>query len=224
MNRRVSQALLAVAVAAVATACSTPEQGPRVTPAPAEPSVSAPLPTVSPLAPGPALGPAPGDLRDVDWTRAVLPGDFCGITGTVTLSDSEGLADSKTWGRVHVALLTDLTTYGDVTGDDLDEAAVAVGCDNGGGTAAGQLVFATIVLTARDGRLYALGTLDTQDDSSGPHPPLVSTTKLTSGKATMTELWYRQSDADCCPSGERVSTWTLEAPDMLVLSHSRVTS
>jgi hypothetical protein len=82
----------------------------------------------------------------------------------------------------------------------------------------------SVVPTARDGRLCALGTLDTQDDSSGPHPPLVSTTKLTSGKATMTELWYRQSDANCCPSGERVSTWTLEAPDMLVLSHSKVTS
>ncbi|MFE5394363.1 hypothetical protein ACFQ9U_07310 [Streptomyces sp. NPDC056568] len=224
MNRRVTQALLAVAAAAVATACSTPDQGPRVTPAPAAPSVSAPLPTASPRAPGPALGPAPGDLRDVDWTRAVLPGDFCQIPGTMTLTDSEGEADSKAWGRVHVAQLAHLTTYGDVTGDGRDEAAVTVGCDNGGGTAAGQLVFAVIVLTARDGRLYALGTLPTQHGSSGPHTPLVSTTKLTSGKATMTELWYRQSDANCCPSGERVSTWTLEAPDMLVLSHSKVTS
>ncbi|MEW2265030.1 hypothetical protein ACGF5T_22460 [Streptomyces sp. NPDC047853] len=224
MTKRVTRALVALAAAGCAAACSPPDQGPRVTPAPTASSVSAPVPPAAPAAPPSALGPAPADLRDVDWTHAVLPGDFCEIAGTVSLTDSEGEADSKTWGRVHVAQLPDLTTYGDVTGDGRDEAAVAVGCDNGGGTAAGQLVFAAIVLTARDGRLYALGTLDTQDDSSGPHPPLVSTTRLTSGKATMTELWYRQSDANCCPSGERVSTWTLEAPDMLVLSDSKVTS
>ncbi|WP_063483456.1 hypothetical protein [Streptomyces ambofaciens] len=224
MNRRVARALPVVAVAALAAACSTPDQGPRVTPAPAAPSVSAPVPTASPLTPGSALGPAPDDLREVDWTRAVLPGDFCEIAGTVTLTDSEGRGESKTWGRVHVALLPDLTTYGDVTGDDRDEAAVAVGCDNGGGTAAGQLTFAAVVLTARDGRLYALGTLPTQHESYAEHPPLVSTTKLKPGRATMTELWYRPSDANCCPSGERVSTWTLEAADVLVLSDSKVTS
>ncbi|MBQ0996295.1 hypothetical protein [Streptomyces sp. RK62] len=152
-----------------------------------------------------------------------MPGDFCQIPGTIRLADAEATATSRTWGRVHIGLLPK-RLYGDVTGDGRAEAALNVGCDNGGGTAAGQLAFAVVVITAKNGMLRSLGSLGAQHDSPGVHTPLLSATKLERDQVTVTESWYRPSDSTCCPTGTDVSTWTFGADGKLSVVNSRTTS
>jgi hypothetical protein len=59
-------------------------------------------------------------------------------------------------------------SYGDL-GKGFQVAAFDVGCDNGGGTAAGQLAFAVIIFEVSDGQLRVLGTLTPQKQTSGVH-------------------------------------------------------
>ncbi|MET9252590.1 hypothetical protein [Streptomyces sp. NPDC003717] len=226
-RRRAAPAcLLALACAALGTACSSPGPGPRVTPAPA-PSFSD-LPSTRPTrGERPDLGPAPADLHDADWDHARVPGDFCHIAGSVGLdADSYDVTgESSLWGTVHVNRTPQEVVYGDVTGDGRDEAALRVGCDNGGGTAAGDIAFGAVVLTSDRGRLRALGTVTPQyEPDSGPHAALIGDLTLARGKVTAEEDWYRTSDATCCPTGVAVTVWSLSAGGTLTAGPPRVTS
>lgn len=224
MGQRYFRTCAAVFIAAACAACTAPSGGPRVAPAQtidARPPEQQPSPSHTEAA---QLGSAPQDLRDVDWTRVTIPGQFCDIPGVVKLSEEEGGATSNTWGKVHVGRLPEVV-YGNVAGNASDEAAITVECDNGGGTAAGNLAFAVIVMSGREGRLTALGTLSTQYNPTGvEHPTLIAASALVPGKVTVEESWFRPSDANCCPSGKAETIWTLQADGSLSPGPVRITS
>jgi hypothetical protein len=117
------------------------------------------------------------------------------------------LADSGIWGIVDVEI-SDSPVYGDLDGDGQLEAAVSVGCDNGGGTADGQLGFAYVVVAARAGRLRVLGTVTPSIHRPGLHVSLFESIKIDVGRITAVEAWYRESDATCCPGGRATTVWT----------------
>lgn len=202
--RRVLPLLLLLA------ACGDPAAGPKITGEPQRGGT-----TVVTTAPSggakPALGTAPDDLRDVDWQRATLPAEFCGVEKPVTFQEGTVKATSTTWGEVEIWINTRKPVwFGDVDADGGDEAAVNLGCDNGGGTASSQLAFGLAVVRAQDGKLELVGEISTttmRDDA--PHVPLLTEPRFEKGAITVKELWYRPSDANCCPTGASLTRWWL---------------
>lgn len=193
----------------VLSACGGPVAGPRITGQP-EPGPTVAVTTSAPsTAARPALGPAPDDLRAVDWRQATLPAAFCEVEEPVRLRNGTARATSALWGAVEVFLDVDVH-HGDVDGDGRDEAAISLGCDNTGGTASSQLAFAFVVVTARGGQLELVGEISTttmRDDA--PHVPLLTEPRFEKGAITVKELWYRPSDSNCCPSGASLTRWWL---------------
>lgn len=163
------------------------------------------------------LGPAPPDLRSVDWSNLALPGDFCGVRGSVQYKSGEAVGVSANYGEVHLNQMSfsNAVSYGDIDGDGLDDAAVALGCDNGGGTASGQLAFGGVVVASRLGVLKAIGTVTARMvPTEGGHVTLIKSISLSRGKVVVDELWYRPTDSTCCPSGEASTTWMLSADNL----------
>ena len=219
--------VLTVLIGAVlaASACSSSDGGPRIPRASvpaaiAEPPIEATQTTVVQ-----SVAAAPADLHDVDWAHVPLPGEFCGVPGLVTLKANEATATSDKWGPVHLFrnFRNVPVIYGDVTGDHRSEAAINVGCDNGGGTAAGPLAFAFVVFQGIQGRLTAIGTVTPQKNPPNQHPTLVWKLRLTRGRVIANENWYRPSDSTCCPTGTAVTIWTLQNGH-LVPGAPRITS
>ncbi|GAB2830945.1 hypothetical protein [Lentzea nigeriaca] len=190
-------------------ACSEPGTGPKITGQP-EPNQTATATTAPPSAAArPTLGPAPENLRSVDWRQATLPAGFCDVRDPVRLRDGTARATSTLWGSVDVFLDVDVH-FGDVDGDGREEAAISLGCDNGGGTASSQLAFGFAVVRSERGALEVVGEIKPttmRDDAT--HVPLLSEPKFEKGVITVRELWYRPSDANCCPSGESLTRWWL---------------
>jgi hypothetical protein len=152
---------------------------------------------------------APADLHDVDWARVPVPGDFCGVPGLVTFKQDEATAASNRWGPVHLFRSMPVV-YGDLDGDGHSEAAVNVECDNGGGTADGQLAFAFVIFEGVRGRLIPIGTVTPQKNPPDQHVTLLTKVQLTRGRVIAYETWYRASDGTCCPTGTAVTIWTLQ--------------
>ncbi|MFJ1706019.1 hypothetical protein [Kitasatospora sp. NPDC088346] len=161
--------------------------------------------------------PPPVDLRTVDWSAATLPGGFCEIGAPVVFHGGEAEADSARWGRVHLGVAHD-AYYGDLDGDGREEAVAVLGCDNGGGTAAGQLAYAAVVLTPDRSGPRVLGTLPPQHrPAEGVHTTLIREVTVLTGRVVVTEQWYGPEDPTCCPGGRGETVWTLQdgrlAPD-----------
>jgi hypothetical protein len=193
----------------VLSACGGPASGPRITGQP-EPNPTVAV-TTSPSSPAarPTLGQAPGDLRAVDWRQATLPAAFCHVGDPVRLRSGTARATSELWGTVEVFLDVDVH-YGDVDGDGREEAAISLGCDNTGGTASSQLAFAFVVVRSVNGALALVGEISAttmRDDA--PHVPLLAEPRFEKGAITVKELWYRPSDATCCPTAASLTRWSL---------------
>jgi hypothetical protein len=113
--------------------------------------------------------------------------------------------------------------YGDLFGSGQQQAAVNVGCDNGSGTADGQLSDSWVIYSASTGTLQIIGTLTTQQPSAPdlPHVAYFNTQPggivIQQGKITVHELWYATQDPTCCPSVEATTVWTY-ADGLLVRS------
>lgn len=195
-------------------ACATPAPGPRIAPeTPATVTAATPVTTSRPGSVTP-LGEFSGDIHEIDWRRSRLPGDFCDIPELVAFEDGEATAVSNSWGAVHLSVMStpDDTVYGDVDGDGGDEALIHLECDNGGGTASGQLAFGYVVVRESGGALGALGSIVpklTPQESS--HVTLLGDVEIKAGQITVEELWYRTSDPTCCPSGVALTTWRWES-------------
>ncbi|KOY54387.1 hypothetical protein ADK59_30065 [Streptomyces sp. XY332] len=214
LRRGTTSSLALLTLLLLIGACGSPRPAPPVPPltpssVAAVPDSPSPSPSPSP-AQGPVLvGPAPADLHDVDWSKAPVPGEFCGVPGLVTL-DAEGnaTATSRTWGAVRIRRGTRVA-YGDTDGDQRDEAAVYMGCDDNGSTMNGQLVAAYVVFTHQGNGLAALGAITPQQKSALYITALVGL-EFAPGRITAHERWYRQTDAHCCPSGNADTVWTRE--------------
>jgi hypothetical protein len=125
------------------------------------------------------------------------------------------MARSATYGEVHLTVETDHVTYGDLMGDGQQEAVVDIYCDNNGGTTEGDLAYGAVVV-GNQGQLRALGTITTQMRlPDAGHVTLIGDVHIVPGKILVTELWYRQTDASCCPSGKAVTTWSFNSGTLM---------
>lgn len=198
---------LTLAVAGCAPSVGAPiTQSPETSPAVLPPPTTEPATTAPPV----DLGPAPADLHQLDWASVHVPGDFCSIPQVIAFQGGEATAASREFGRVHLGSVSDVV-YGDIDGDGRPEAALKVECDNGGGTADGQLGFGAVILTSRHDRLIALGSITPQEQAPDAiHVTLLTDVQILHGSVVVHESWYRATDATCCPTGTAVTTWTLD--------------
>ncbi|MGW6935444.1 hypothetical protein ACWGE0_35655 [Lentzea sp. NPDC054927] len=191
-------------------ACGDPSAGPKITSAPRSGGTTV-VTTVPSGGAKPTLGAAPGDLHEVDWEQTTLPAAFCGVEKPVKFQEGKGRATSTTWGEVGLWIRSDRPVwFGDVDADGHDEAAVSIGCDNGGGTASSDLAYGFVVVRASNGKLELVGEISTttmRDDA--PHVPVLTAPRFEKGAITVTEAWYRPTDANCCPTGASLTRWWL---------------
>ncbi|MFE4540516.1 hypothetical protein ACFRKB_36545 [Streptomyces scopuliridis] len=204
-------------------ACSSPRPAPPVPPVTPSPAAPGPVsPSPSP-AQGPVIvGPAPADLHDVDWAKTPVPGEFCDVPGLVHLNaEGEATATSRTWGTVGIQGGNTIK-YGDTDGDQRDEAAIYMACDDNGATMSGQLVAAYVVFTRKGDNLAAIGAITPRQKSASYITALVGL-EFAPGRITAHEKWYRQTDPHCCPTGDATTVWTREG-DRLTPGEPRVVS
>ncbi|WP_324785174.1 hypothetical protein [Streptomyces sp. H51] len=227
MQRSSAALCAAAALLALGAGCSSPTPDPRVprasTPSHGETADSSPgeVPEPSPTRPA-GLGRAPEDLHDMDWAGAAVPGDFCDVRGLIRFRAGQAWAQSGKWGKVHAEDRPEAVAYGDLLGDSRDEAALLAGCDTGGETAGARLAWAYVVFTSEKGELRFVGTVTPQ--YVGRQAGAFDGIQLASGRVVAHEVWFRESDPDCCPSGRATTRWTLDDDGTLDPDSPHVTS
>lgn len=198
--------LLILAAVMISSACDAPSPAHEYEPAPRPAGVSLPSTATKPSQVYVDVDIAVSDLRQVDWDQATIPPGFCGLSGLTPLVDGSATSTSATWGPVHIAAAD--VTYGDLLEDEDEEAAVAVYCDNGGGTASSVLESGIVLFAERDGRLMAVGTVTARKQFPGQMPTLLSMKEWHKPLIVVSESYYRVSDSTCCPSGKAETDWT----------------
>jgi hypothetical protein len=154
------------------------------------------------------------NLRAVDWNTVTLPGAACGATQPIRLRRGQALVHSAVdpwWPAVFVSSSPRTVSYGDLDGDRRDEAAVGVVCSNMGGTASGQLAFASVIFTARRRTMRALGIVTPRQPlAPASHVPALGLggIEIRRGQVIAEEFWYGPNDGTCCASGLARTTWT----------------
>ena len=204
-----------MSVLTLVVGCGGPRVGPRIVPAGTPDPAASTTTTAQRPSPSPSvvdLGPAPEDMRRHTWDRALIPGEFCGIPGTIRIGVKKAHA-SRVWGPVHVGFLS--AESGQLLDTASREVAVSVYCDNGGGTASSTLQYGVVILAAEGDRLISLGTVTPQRSSPTVLPSFVADLRWHLGRLEVTESWYRPSDATCCPSGSAVTSWQLRGGDLI---------
>jgi hypothetical protein len=98
--------------------------------------------------------------------------------------------------------------YGNLDGVGQDEAALVVGCNNGGGTADGFLAYAQVIFTTAGKTLRVIGVVTPKQGRKANRLPTLVTVKIRRGKVMAREAWYGPNDGTCCPSGRTRTVWT----------------
>ncbi|MFJ8967428.1 MULTISPECIES: hypothetical protein [Streptomyces] len=205
-------------------ACDAAQPAPPVTQSASGPTPSTSGPDAAAPSPDASLvvGPAPADLRDVNWDDVPVPGDFCGIPGLVPVDHTgDATATSRTWGPVRVTRTKNII-YGDTDGDGRDEAVVFVGCDDNGATQNEGTAVAYAVYAHVGKNLAVLGSMTPRQKTVMYHTRLVGA-EFEPGRIIVHEKWYRANDAHCCPSGDATTVWTRDG-NRLEPGAPRVTS
>ncbi|MET8566921.1 hypothetical protein [Streptomyces sp. NPDC004783] len=223
MHRPGTLVPLTALVLALGGGCSSPAPDPKVPRASQPAYTQTSEPADSPTSAGKVLNEAPDDLRGLDWARTAVPGDFCHVPGLIRFRSGKAPVRSDEWGSVRAEHFPDDVVYGDVVGDSRVEAALRVGCDTGGDTASGRLVWAYLVFTSEDGKLGLLGTITPQQYAGGQASSFESI-DLARGRVTAHESWHRQADGVCCPSGKAVTVWRVGDDGTLEAGAPRVTA
>ncbi len=223
LRRSSTPCIALLALLLLTGACTSPRPAPPVGPAASAPVIPAPVsPSPSPTQGPVVVGPAPADLHDVDWAKTPVPGEFCDVPGLVQ-PDAAGAATatSRTWGTVRIRRGIKVQ-YGDTDGDQRDEAAVYMGCDDNGSTMSGQLVAAYVVFARKGDGLAAIGAI-TPRQKSAEYITALTGLEFAPGRITAHEKWYRQTDPRCCPTGDATTVWTRQG-DSLTPGEPRVVS
>ncbi|MFI5814966.1 hypothetical protein ACIA7S_28905 [Streptomyces sp. NPDC051643] len=149
----------------------------------------------------------------MDWLSVEIPGTLCRSRKAIRLhsgtainvpSDFNGPKSNM---PQDVSAHTDEIFYGDITGDDRDEAALPVLCANHDSTAAGQRAMGILVFDGGAQRLSLLGTLTSRKPRLGEPPNLLRVEQMKQGGITVKDSFYLADDSNCCPSGEATETW-----------------
>lgn len=158
----------------------------------------------------------PADLRAVDWGDVTVPGKLCFQSSPIQLHKGgaqlvdpvHGLPDPGSTGPSYVDIVDN---YAAVRYLDLDPgvpaAFVSVDCNNNGGTADGVILYAIVVYRGSHGHLDLVGTLTPRVQPADELPTLLGVQRVTPGRISVSESWYRPNDGTCCPSGNATSTW-----------------
>ncbi|MGW3037462.1 hypothetical protein ACWDCB_40485 [Streptomyces sp. NPDC001178] len=156
------------------------------------------------------------DLHTVDWRAAKIPGSLCRASSSILLHDGSASNVPSTFNGPEPNMPQDVSadvkkvTYGDLTGDGNDEAALPVLCMNHNATAAGQTAMGILVFDGSSGRLHLLGTLIGQQRRSGEPPNFLEVRQMayaTVGKIVAVESFYSPTDYNSCPTGRARDTW-----------------
>ena len=161
----------------------------------------------------------------MDWKNSYLPASVCGGTGFVQVRDGGAIQESTRWRdawagetdeidarpKSWVELVVDEVHYGDLDGDGREDAAIDVGCTNGGGMAGGQLAFASVILRDTAYGPTVLGIIEsTQPDDAGKsHVPIMHVRSIGPAKVIVDEAWYGPHDGTCCATGKVATEWDL---------------
>ena len=159
-----------------------------------------------------ACGASSLNLRSIRWSAVTLPGSVCGATGGIRLHGSKALVRSHRWPvyrTVHVDAGWSPVRYGDIDGDGHDEAALAVDCNDGSGTADGVLAYAQVIFTSSGKSLKVIGVVTPQQQPKPYEPATLLAVRFRPGKVIAQEGWYGRHDETCCPSGITTTDWTL---------------
>jgi hypothetical protein len=151
------------------------------------------------------------DIHKVDWASVSVPGSLCGATHSIRLHRGRAVVDSRRWPsvpRVTVEAGWNPVLYGNLDGVGQDEAALVVGCSNGGGTADGFLAYAQVIFTTAGKALRIIGVVTPKQAWKANRLPTLVTVKIRHGKVIAREAWYGPNDGTCCPSGRTTTVWT----------------
>jgi hypothetical protein len=163
------------------------------------------------LVTGFAVGVSTIDIHKVDWANVSVPGSVCGATHPIQLHKGRAVVHSRRWPsvpRVTVDAGWNPVVYGNLDGVGQDEAALVVGCNNGGGTADGYLAYAQVIFTTAGKSLGVIGVVTPQQPRKANRLPTLVTVKIRRGKVIAREAWYGPHDGTCCPSGRTTTVWT----------------
>jgi len=151
-------------------------------------------------------------LPAVEWADATVPGGWCGSTAPITLSDWMATITSSLNQDQTTAVVASKPSFGSIGGSIGEVAVLPVGCNNGGGTADGQLAFALVVFdgTRSSPHLFAVLTPRQPSGDDADHTPLLSLAKIASGRIVVREAWYGSNDPTCCSTGRATTTWALD--------------
>jgi hypothetical protein len=151
------------------------------------------------------------DIHKVDWANVSVPGSVCGATHSIQLHKGRAVVHSRRWPsvpRVTVDAGWNPVVYGNLDGVGQDEAALVVGCNNGGGTADGYLAYAQVIFTTAGKSLEVIGVVTPKQPRKANRLPTLVTVKIRRGKVIAREAWYGPNDGTCCPSGRTTTVWT----------------
>jgi hypothetical protein len=158
---------------------------------------------------GSAAASAPVDIRAVDFGEVAAPGSACAeglrFTPPAAIPVAHGRSPVLDIGRVTRLEVDPDVAYGDLDGDDSDEAVVHVVCTYGANGAEDTVH----VWTQRRGRTVHVATVSEPPRSvAGPLPPAVDDVEVDGDQVVITWTRYAGGDANCCPS--RLTTVTYE--------------
>jgi len=144
----------------------------------------------------------------VNWGNVTIPGQLCEVKGSIRLHDGHATVNHGSGYGVPLDVLTTTVTHG-YLGHGLPVTALQVWCDTQSGTAAAELAEGIMVFDSPGGRPHLLGTLTPQyRPSPAAHTPYITVDRIdTAGHIAVTELFYRPSNPDYCPSGRAVTIW-----------------
>lgn len=158
----------------------------------------------------------PLDLRAVDWPDIEIPGSLRKSPKAIRLrgglatglpSDFDGPEPNT---PQDVSARTQDVFYGDITGDDRDEAALTVLCGNHDSTAAGQTAMGILVFDGGSQQLSLIGALTSRKRRLGEPPNYLKVTGMRAGRITATDSFYREGDFNCCHSGRATESWVYQ--------------
>lgn len=127
--------------------------------------------------------------------------------GEVTLQDGQSVVAAGTMDEEHVTL-TGYLAYGDLTGDDTEEAAVLLETN----TAGTAVFYELAVLVAEDGQPRNVATTLVGDRI------ILSDLRIEDGQVVIEITAHGAGDADCCPTHDQRVTYTLAEDELSLVA------
>ena len=147
-----------------------------------------------------------------------IPGSVCGASRPIRLHDGHGIVYTRRFAsrlggglrRIAVSSGWNHLVDGDLDGDGRNEAALAVECETGGGTADSALAYAQVIYRVAGGKATPLGVIRPRVQPKHVLPTLLTVT-IHPGRVVAHEAFYGPHDGTCCPSGRATTIWIYKA-------------